>query len=421
MNPSPFPRQSPDRDLAARLLLSWIREETVPQDQPQWQEASGFSRELVWSCCRHRALLDGWIDHLSTTPPGKRIRPFLWIGLTQIFLLDGVPEHAAVHETIETAKRLRVAAGQQRYLNAVLRNALRRKEGLLEWRDVQLPEIRYSHPSFCIERWTTFFGEERTQRLLEWNQQRAHTYARKTSLGKDLLHAEDLPADLEVFPDDPDFVQLPRKLNPIDLPKFEEGAWYIQDPATRFAPRMLNPQPGEVLLDACAAPGGKTSILADLLYRKSGEIVAIDPQEYRVQRLQENMNRLQTQQVHVECATLNGFAGSTSRTFDGILLDVPCSNTGVLQRRPDAKWNLTEEGFAERAALQRTLLEEAVPLCKPGGRIVYSTCCIEPEETTEVIAAFLQDHSDWQKVEEQLILPGQHQTDGAYCCLLKRI
>lgn len=418
MTPHQTSNPIPDRDISIRILLTWVREGTHPQDQPAWQQASGFSRELIWTCCRHRGLLDGWIDHLSKTPPGKRIRPFLWVGLTQLFLLDGVPEHAAVHETMESAKRLRVASGQQRFINAILRNAIRRKDGLVEWAEFQLPEIRYSHPDFCIERWETVFGEEKTLQMLEWNQQRAHTYARRTKLGKE--QNDLIPEDVIPVKDAPEFYQLPRKMNPTDLPGFQEGAWYIQDPATRHAPMLLNAQPGEKILDACAAPGGKTSVLLDAMGRDTTTLWAIDPHKNRTKRLRENMDRLQAHQVQVVTTTLSEMKEDHQESFDGIILDVPCSNTGVLQRRPDAKWNLTPEMFEERATVQRTILEEALPLCAPGGRIVYSTCCIEPEETTELIASFLNDHPEWTRIEEKRILPGEDNTDGAYCCLLKR-
>ena len=339
------------------------------------------------------------------------------MGLTQLFLLDGIPEHAAVHETMEAAKRLRVASGQQRFINAILRNAIRRKDGLLEWMEFQLPEIRYSHPPFCLERWEKVFGEDRTQNMLEWNQQRAHTYARLTTCGKKLVPT--LPQELIPVKEAPGFFQLPRKLNPTDLPAFEEGAWYIQDPATRYAPALLDPQPEENILDACAAPGGKTSLLVDAMGGDTDSLWAVDPQPKRIQRLKENMERLQAPKVQVVCTSLSDLVKDHKEAFQGILLDVPCSNTGVLQRRPDAKWNLSPEMFDERATLQRSILEEALPLCAPQGRIVYSTCCIEPEETTDLIAGFLRDHPTWSKAEEHLILPGEQNSDGAYCCLLK--
>jgi 16S rRNA (cytosine967-C5)-methyltransferase len=408
----------PDRDQAARLLVRWVREQAIPQESPEWQTCSGLARELVWTCIRHKGILDGWADHLSHQPPGKRIRPFLWLGLAQIFLMDGVPEHAAVHETIESAKRLGIPQGQIRFINAILRNALRREEGLIEWWEHHVPEKRYSHPQFLIDRWRNAFGEDRTFMILEWNQERAHTYARCTRKGLE-AGADDT---LERFPSDSEstFYQVPRKLNPPDLPEFQNGAWYIQDPATAIAPELLQARPGERILDACAAPGGKTGILLDAMGLDTETLWAIDPQPRRVKRLEDNLTRLGATGVHVMVCEPQDLHQEQPGSFDAILLDVPCSNTGVFQRRPDAKWSLTPDSFAERAALQFRLLEDCLPLTAPDGRMVYSTCCIEPEETTGVIRRFVEAHPEWQVDEEILRLPGEKQTDGAYACRLVR-
>lgn len=408
--------RSPDRDQAARLLMRWVREQAIPQESPDWQACSGLARELVWTCLRHRGILDGWADHLSQQPPGKRIRPFLWLGLAQIFLMDGILEHAAVHETVETAKRLKIPSGQQRYLNAIFRNALRRNEGLLEWWHHNIPEKRYSHPDFLIDRWISFFGEERTYQILEWNQQRARTYARRTtSVPGNSTDLEDL---MSPFSEDLRFFELSRKLNPVDLPEFQNGAWYIQDPATALAPDLVEAKPGELILDACAAPGGKTSILLDAMGIKSDSLWAIDPQERRIHRLKENLDRLGADRVNLRACEPKDLQQELSQTFDAVLLDVPCSNTGVFQRRPDAKWSVTPDSFAERAAVQLQILNDSLPLLKPTGRLVYSTCCIEPEETTGVIRTFCEQHPEWRVDHEVLRFPGEHQTDGAYACRL---
>ena len=408
----------PDRDQAAQLLVRWVREHAIPQESPEWQLCSGLARELVWTCLRHKGILDGWTDHLSHEPPGKRIRPFLWLGLAQLFLMDGIPEHAAVHETIETAKRLGIPKGQTRFINAILRNALRREEGLIEWWELNVPEKRYSHPDFIIDRWISFFGQDKTYDLLEWNQQRSITFARKTTKG--FGSDSDLPEECKEVAQDPRFIKLPRKMNPIDLPEFQKGSWYIQDPATALAPDLLDAKPGEMILDACAAPGGKTSILLDAMGTDTHTLWAIDPKQRRVDRLKENMERLGGENVQLRVCELKDLHTECANQFDGILLDVPCSNTGVFQRRPDAKWSVTPKSFAERAELQLQLLEDALPLIAPTGRMVYSTCCIEPEETTELIESFLSVHPNWFKDKDILRLPGEKDSDGAYACLLKQ-
>jgi len=413
-------RQLPDRDQAVDLLSRWSRDQQIPQESPDWQSCSGFVREMVWSSLRHRAELDAWIDHLSRQPPGKRIRPLLWVGMTQLLLLDGIPDHAAVHETMETAKRRRIPQGQQRFIHALLRNTLREKEKYPNWRSTKIPEIRYSHPGWLIRRWEKTFGEKTTAAICTWNQQRAHTYARLTAIGFRNHIGESLPEDVRDFPLDPRFYQLPRKYNPVDLPEFRKGAWYVQDPATRLAPDLMDAQPGEHILDGCAAPGGKTGMLADAMGEDPSGLMAMDPQQTRINRLEENLHRLGHLSVELRTGEPRDLLNSHAEAFDGVLLDVPCSNTGVLQRRPDAKWNLEPGGFEERATLQSRILSDSAPLVAPGGRIVYSTCCIEPEETTELIASWLKAHPDWTSVQDHLVLPGEQNTDGAYVCRLER-
>jgi len=402
------------------MLVQWVRKEAIPQESPDWQTCSGLARELVWTCLRHKGILEGWTDHLSHSPPGKRIRPFMWLGLAQIFLMDGIPEHAAVHETIETAKRLKIPSGQTRFINAILRNALRRKEGLIEWWEHNIPEYRYSHPDFIISRWIDAFGEEKTFQILEWDQMRAHTYARLTQKGIHLHADREMDLEMTPHPTRSGFYRLSRKFNPVDLPDFQNGAWYIQDPATSLAAELLDAQPGERILDACAAPGGKTGILLDAMGPETDRLWAIDPQQRRVERLQENLERLGGHHVQVRQCEPKDLVQDHRGFFDGMLLDVPCSNTGVFQRRPDAKWSLTPDSFQERASLQLHLLQDCVPLAAPSGRMVYSTCCIEPEETSGVIQSFLDEHPKWSKKGEILRLPGEDESDGAYACLLIR-
>jgi 16S rRNA (cytosine967-C5)-methyltransferase len=334
--------------------------------------------------------------------------------LSQLLLLDGIPDHAAVHETVEAAKRAGIPPPQIGFANALFRRCTREHEVLLKWLHKQLPEKRYSHPQVLLHRWNKSFGKTNTMEILQWNQQRSFTYARLTSEGKHLKSELGLPSDATPYPHRPNFYQLPRGFSPSELPDFDQGAWYIQDPSTAMALEFMDVKPGEFVLDACAAPGGKTAILAERLADQSERLLACDPNPKRCIRLKENLHRLGHTAVDVQSADITGLPVSHPEYFDAILLDVPCSNTGVYQRRPDAKWNFRRKMLTELVQLQYQILSQALPLLKPGGRLVYSTCSIEEEETTRQIQNWLGQHPGVRLEKERLLLPGEELCDGAY-------
>lgn len=420
---SPTPSTSPERDQAIRLLKDWLLKGSIPSESGDWQSCSGLTREIVWSCLRHKGALDAWVDHLSNKRPADNFIPTLWVGLCQLLLLDGVPEHAAVHETLEAAKRTGVPRARIGFANALFRRTLREKSDLLKWMENQLPEIRYSHPDVLVKRWISVYGTEKTEKILQWNQDRSHTYARLTAVGRELksdllLPAGALPHVIEQS--DAVFIQLPRGFSPSQLEDFDQGAWYIQDPSTARAPVLLDVQPGERVLDACAAPGGKTCMLAEALQEHRSGLSAWDPNPKRCERLRENLNRMKMSEVEVACKDITAIPVNTDDLFDAILLDVPCSNTGVYQRRPDAKWNFRRRMLTELIQLQYAILENAVRLLKPGGRLVYSTCSIEEEETTRQIRNWLGQHPDYSLETECLHLPGEQNCDGAYAVRIRK-
>jgi 16S rRNA (cytosine967-C5)-methyltransferase len=401
------PRPS-ERVLALRLLRGWVKTGRPPDEDSSWADATPLARELVLTTLRNKRLLDAVIHHLSARAPGADFRPVLWIGLTQLLLLDGIAEHAAVHETLEAAHKARFPKPLTGYANGLLRNVIRRREEITAWIAQQPPAVRLSHPDILFRRWSDTFGPETAEAICRWNQQRASTFAR--------LRTGDIHVGPDIAPTDfPNFFLLPRGLSPTDLPGFAEGHWYIQDPSTALAPALMRAAPGERILDACAAPGGKTAILAEALGDGGAGLTALDPNPARIERLRQNLQRLRLDGVHIQCGEMKPLNG---KTFDGILLDVPCSNTGVLQRRVDARWRFTRRALTEVTALQAQLLNDAASLTAPGSRIVYSTCSIEPEETTQQIRTWLETRPGWRLDEEILRLPGEQNTDGAYAARL---
>lgn len=412
------------RDAAIRLLTVWQDTGEFPNRQWEGHAADALTRELVWGCIRNQSRLNAWINHLSNQTPADRLFPPLWIGLYQILELDGIADHAAVHETVEAARRQRCPKSMLGYLNAVLRRATREKRELKEWMNQWPLHVRGCHPLSLITRWEEQFGEEETLRIVNWNNERGQTILRRTALEPDRAEwtpgAEGFPPKLQAHPAGPDWFIVDRGMPPTALPGFEEGAWYAQDPSTRIAAEMLEVKPGETVLDACAAPGGKTGILADAM-KGEGTLIAADRDPARCKRIQENMDRLQlNQRVDVMTVDVKTPPDDWLNHFDAVLLDVPCSNTGVLQRRPDARWRFSLEELEEITDLQHTILHRAAIFTKPGGRLVYSTCSIEREEGPEQIQRFLEENEEWTLETERLLRPGEEQSDGAYAARLRR-
>lgn len=289
-----------------------------------------------------------------------------------------------VHHAVERAKKL-VKKAELGLINAVLRKL---QKALHEIPSEQAPAF-YSHPDWLVEHWNKEFGPEATTKLLDWNQQIPSNY---------LKTAGSPPVDLEAT-DWPNFYKLSSGQlgNDIVRALLASGAAYIKDPSTRIAPSLLDVQPGETVLDLCAAPGGKAYDMAQGM-SGSGSIVAVDLSGPRIERLRENLNRLKVDTSIVESdilelSTEQLEAANRPTTYDAVMLDAPCSNTGVIQRRTDVKWRLRSRDIEACAKLQLQLLHSASRFVKPGGRLVYSTCSIETDENQAVVDAFLASKS----------------------------
>ena len=199
-------------------------------------------------------------------------------------------------------------------------------------------------------------------------------------------------------------------------PEFRAGTFYVQDPSTLLAPRLLDVRPGERVADLCAAPGGKSLLLAEAL-AGTGRLLCADRSPARLQRLRENVLAAWpgTAVLAMDAAAPALRPGG----FDAVLLDVPCSNSGVVRRRPDVRWRFTRENLRDLVRLQAALLDGAAPLLRPGGRLAYSTCSLEPEEDGEQVRHFLERHPEFRLDAERLLLPAARH-DGAYAAVLRR-
>jgi 16S rRNA (cytosine967-C5)-methyltransferase len=385
----------------------------------------GLLQELVYGVVRWQATLD-WLIARKTAgraqKPGLQI--LLRLALYQIFWLSRIPDHAAVNETVDIAKR-RGFGAQAGFVNAVLRGYLREREQTekaLEDLKKNDPALGYSHPQWLCDRWEKHIGRERLIRFLEWNNTPGSTFARVNTLRTDANQLreqwarEKVEARLVPIEWAGDMLVFELQSFPplATLKSFNDGWFYIQDPSTLLAVTELNAQPGESVLDYCSAPGGKTAATADQM-KNSGTLVAHDTSKDRIKLVQENCRRL-----GVTCVTTALPSMLESRAFDRILIDAPCSNTGVMRRRVDLRWRIRESELARLRATQLQLLGDAMARLKPGGTLVYSTCSLEPEENSDVIREFLAAQPTMHLQRERALTPWEHNVDGAYVARLTR-
>lgn len=416
------------REIAVRILQK--REsgenfvETIAESELAAAGLSGQDRglviELVYGCVRRMRTLDFLVDRKTQGRQQKPVlRILLQLGLYQLFFLDRVPEHAAVHETVELAKRLGFGP-QAGFVNAILRGYVRERgetEKLLRELEGSNPAVAFSHPDWLWHRWEKRFGAEQARALLKINNTPPPVFARANTLRGtvDQLTAawqsEGVDFKARQFDWTPLVFELLSHPPLATLPSFQKGLFYLQDPSTVLAPKELGASSGESILDMCAAPGGKTTYIAQLTSNQA-TVVAEDVQPARLAMVKENADRLG--------AKIEMGPAARDRQFDRILIDAPCSNTGVLRRRVDLRWRIQETEIGRSAATQFNLLEKAVGRLKPNGSILYSTCSLEPEENQAVVQKFLSAHPEFRLQLEREVLPFRDGVDGAYVAHLSR-
>ncbi len=408
-------QRGPSGDYVEKLLERELaRHALSPLDR-------ALCQELVYGMVRWQGALD-WLVARKTggRVQNASVRVLLHLGLYQLFWLQRIPDHAAVHETVELAKQLGFGP-RAGFLNAILRGYVRERkptEEILQALKQTDPAAGYSHPAWLVERWQKRWGQSQTALLLTWNNQPPPVYARLNELKTDAarLTARWAQEGLEFEECSWDWTapglvfELLRHPPLAGLGSFQDGWFYVQDPSTLLAVRQLDPQPGETILDLCAAPGGKTTYIAQRMGNR-GRIEARDNQPERLKLLSENCRRL-----GATCVDLAAAPGA----FDRILIDSPCSNTGVLRRRVEARWRVQPAEINRLSKAQSALLAKAAPELKPGGTMVYSTCSLEPEENEEVVRRFLEKHPAFKLENERQLLPFIEGVDGAYVATLRR-
>lgn len=417
------------RAVAARLLGVWMRRGVFPDrllDDAGDDQA--FVMEMVYGVVRWFRALDAVREGVAPRKPPPLLHALVLVGLYQVLRLDHVEPFAAVHETVEAAKE----AGGRRagnFVNAVLRRVAADPAGFRRALAAEPPAVRLSHPDVLVDRWTRAYGAPAAEALCAWDNDPPRVVLRvdvtRVALEDVRARLRERRVETTIHPARPDECLVLETGAPVHrLPGFEQGWFAVQDPSTLAAVDLLAPQPGERILDACAAPGGKTMAIAQRM-RGTGLLLALDQDAARLRAVEENARRLgYAPWLRIAAADLAAGAPplreATPGSFDGALLDVPCTNTGVLRRRPDARWRFTDERLRDAAAQQARILDAAAPYVRPGGRLVYSTCSLEPEENGDQVRAWLARHPDFRLDRETSLVPPGSRTDGAYAARLLR-
>ncbi|AFZ05401.1 sun protein [Oscillatoria nigro-viridis PCC 7112] len=380
--------------------------------------------ELVYGSVRRMRSIDFIIDKLATKKSSQQppeLRTILHLGLYQLEYLNQIPPSAAVNTTVQLAKE-NGFSGLSSFVNGLLRQYIRLTDNDLNpltvtnyKSPVERLGILHSFPEWLVKLWIEQIGETETEQLCEWFNQSPTIDLRINPLKSSIAQIEAAFQTHNIstsrIPHLPQALRLNGSIGAIqNLPGYSEGWWTIQDSSAQLVTHLLAPQPGETIIDACAAPGGKTTHSAELM-QDTGTIYACDKTASRLKKLKENADRLQMKSIKIHTGDSRHFPEFVNLA-DRVLLDAPCSGLGTLHRRADARWRHTPENIQQQSQLQSELLANAATFVKSGGVLVYATCTIHPLENETVIRSFLDSNPHWQIEPPTIDLPVQPSPEG---------
>ena len=399
-----------------------------------------FLTELVYGVTKAGASLDymigRYVADLRKAQPA--IRELLRLGFYQIFCMDRVPPSAACNTAVELAKK-HGRRGAESFVNGVLRAALREPEraAFPDGRDARSLALRTWHPQWMVERWIRTYGYERTEELCRCNNTSAPLSMRVNTLrtNRDALMEQLAAAGAQVRVSAwvPDGIVLDAHGALDELAALREGLAQVQDESSMLVAHILGAEPGMTVIDACAAPGGKTTHIAQRMENR-GRILAFDIYEEKIRRIERNAKRLGISIIEAHLSDACEIGAVYAGQADRVLVDAPCSGLGVLRRKPDARWKKSARDAKTLPSLQHAILESAAQTVKKGGVLVYSTCTMEECENAAVVNAFLETHTDFaleetgrflpvQKTAERMvqIMPEADGSDGFFIARMRRL
>ncbi len=433
-----------ERSVSVEILIGFDKEQVLDYSLANDLEPRERAqvREYVQNILRRRSYLDFIIDHFSSVGIDEmkpQLKNILRLAIYDLLFMDSTPDYAAINEAVEIAKFM-LGSKTGDLVNAILRNLQREGENLpkpaYEDRN-KLVATTFSHPEWLVERWRKRFGEREAFQLMQANNTRPSFFIRVNTLRTKpenfVMRMDKMGIEYEASDWLPNFYKVDSVQPFIEKGLLAKGLCQVQDIAAGFAPFVLDPQPGETIYDLCAAPGTKSIMLADLTGGESS-ILSVDISAERLEKLAESALSHGAENIRIRRGDVLELSLPLA---DAVLLDAPCTGTGVLSKRADLRWRRDEEGLKKAVELQEQLLEEAANMVKLGGRLVYSTCSLEPEENMEQIHKLLAKMDDNFVLEpledfvpEEVLtedgkayqtFPHIHGCDGHFGVLLKRI
>ena len=424
------------------ILLDILMDNVYDQMSSFEQRDRALIHSLVYGVIRWRSYLDHIICQLSHRAISKISLPILntlRMGLFQMIFMDRIPEHAAVNSSVELV-HIFAPKYLARFVNGILRASIRSKDKI-SWPDESTQilaslSVRYAYPQWLIQRWVNYWGVSITKELCQVGNTVPPITLRTNTLktGRSVLMEALAPEVQQIAKTShaPDGICISNLKFAIgDSEPFKKGLYQVQDEAAQLIGLIVSPKPGETILDACAGRGGKTGHLAQCM-NNLGNIVAVDRSKEKLRILSKEMKRLGVSIVSTHQHRWK--KGLKDRMFDRVLLDAPCSGLGVIRRHPDMKWKKTKAHILQNAQTQKKLLKIIAPQVKPGGKLIYSVCSLEPEETSQIVENFLSQHKNFiidkqnslnlepfiDKNGYYLFRPDIHSMDGFFAVSLSR-
>lgn len=426
-------------DIEYKALLSSDAVFNLSRQHMMSSEDRRLAVRLIYGVLEQKLFLDYWLQQVSKTKLSKLdpyIHTVLRVSLYQLLFMDRIPESAVVNEAVKMSKK----KGQHLsgFVNGVLRNFQRSRESL-KLPERAVDELNYlsvttSHPLWLVKRWVSKFGTEFSEALMKSNNLtppltvRVNRLKAKPDVVREKLASSGITSETSRFFDYALIVHSGQDLVIQDWPVFNEGELYVQDIASMMVTEVLDPQPGERILDMCAAPGSKTTHMAEKM-NNQGTIIARDVSDKKLQKIRENAERLGISIIHPEVGDGLILDAEAVEANDRVLLDAPCSGLGIIRRKPEIRFRRQPEDLAALVKLQTKLLENASRYVKQGGVLVYSTCSVDPDENEGVVTAFLASNPQYKLAdtpwsdEDRLIrlFPSVHQTDGFFIAKMVRV
>ncbi|MDC7279805.1 16S rRNA (cytosine(967)-C(5))-methyltransferase RsmB [Butyrivibrio fibrisolvens] len=378
-----------------------------------------FLNRLVNGTVERKLQLDYIIDSFSKTKVKKMkplIRTIMRLGVYEIYYMDAVPDSATCNEYVKLAKK-RGFAGLSGFVNGVLRN-ISRKKGTLEFEALS---VKYSMPQWIVDKWTADYGKEKTEEILAGFLTPEELCIR-VNLNK--ISRKDLAERLKgqgISIRICDTVDSACYISDYDsltaIPEFNEGLFYVQDYSSQMVPFMAQVAAGQQVIDVCAAPGGKALHCGELV--ADGTVTARDLTEQKVALIQENISRTDATNVKAQQWDATVLDEESVRKYDTVIADLPCSGLGIIRKKPDIKYNQTEESLAELAKLQCQILDTVCQYVKDGGVLCYSTCTINKDENENQVENFLSSHKEFKVDRMEQLFPNEEH-DGFFICVMKK-